>query len=166
MLLSAIPLAEVALVVLVLSAGKVAQLDTKTLELTVSNLLLIAEELDILQSPNAKSQILKAAKRILLYGILSVEMDSMLLDAVPALLTVLVVCLILEFLARSRNMDVELVSLLYVPPTKMKMLVCAILSVKLAIMVTAQSAGDLALLECINVGLYVLKVEWLALLIC
>jgi len=169
MLLSAIPLVEVALVVLVLSAGKVAQLDSKTLALTVLSLLLTVEELDMpsVIKLNVSKNILKPqdVKNLAFYGTLYVSLDSMPL-LLPALLTVLVVCLILEFPARNSHMAVVLVNLLLAPQVKMKMLDYAIISARLDGLEKARSAGDLALLVCINAGLYVSQVEWLVALIC
>jgi len=158
MLLYAIPLARTVSVEPAQSAGKIVLLPTEMMGLIVLDLALILEERVILVSLSVREQTHKDVKRTLLYGTLSVEMDSMLLAAVPARQIIQVACLILECHAASSLMAVELEKLFFVLLIKKKTALYVIISANLAILVMALSVGNIAQMACINVELSVYKV--------
>jgi len=79
MLLSATLLAEAALMEMAQSAGNLVLMATKTMALTVSSLVLTTEALVTpwVRKLSVRKITLKDVKRVDLYGILSVMLDSM-----------------------------------------------------------------------------------------
>jgi len=89
--------------------------DLEMMDYIVLNLKLMEEELDMFYGKeiNVKVKILKVVRKTDYYGTLNVNLDSIMLDVVFVLPTVLLDGLISEFLVKNLNLMVEVLDILF-----------------------------------------------------
>lgn len=103
-----IPNAETTSMVLVLYVGKIAQVTSVMMELTVISLHLMVVVLDGLAKTNVRERKAKIAKRMAFFGTLNAVKISITLPVVCAHLTAHLTCTTWVFLAARTVMDAQL----------------------------------------------------------